>query len=225
MGRKVQGPIQRGQTLSENLGMETLNFSLSKKLPERVVVIGASAGGVQALSQLLPALSEHNPLAVIVVIHIRDSQPSQLTEIFSLKTSYRVKEVDEKEPLLANHVFFAPPGYHVLLERDLSFSLSVESPVQYSRPSIDVLFESAAEVLGKSLTAILLTGANEDGARGLAIVKAKGGVTIVQNPSEAASPTMPEAGKMLAEPDFILNLKDIASYLEGGLDLRKDVSG
>lgn len=181
--------------------------------PLEAVVIGTSAGGLAALSRLVSGLSSHFPLPILVVQHVPAVTPTQLAEIFQRKTGLRVKEADEKEALRPATLYFAPPGYHLLLESDRSLSLSQDDAVHFSRPSIDVLFESAADALGPALLGILLTGANEDGAAGLAAIHHAGGLTIVQDPAEAEVDTMPRAALQRFAPDYLLPLRDIHQLL------------
>ncbi|WP_312763300.1 chemotaxis protein CheB [Stutzerimonas balearica] len=181
--------------------------------PLEAVVIGTSAGGLAALSRLVSGLSGHFPLPILVVQHVPAGTPTQLAEIFQRKTGLRVKEADEKEALRPATLYFAPPGYHLLLESDRSLSLSQDDAVHFSRPSIDVLFESAADALGPALLGILLTGANEDGAAGLAAIHHAGGLTIVQDPAEAEVDTMPRAALQRFAPDYLLPLRDIHQLL------------
>ncbi len=181
--------------------------------PLEAVVIGTSAGGLAALSRLVRGLSSHFPLPILVVQHVPAGTPTQLAEIFQRKTGLRVKEADEKEALRPATLYFAPPGYHLLLESDRSLSLSQDDAVHFSRPSIDVLFESAADALGPALLGILLTGANEDGAAGLAAIHHAGGLTIVQDPAEAEVDTMPRAALQRFAPDYLLPLRDIHQLL------------
>lgn len=183
----------------------------------RAIAIGGSAGAVQALLALLPALPADYPLSLLIVVHVPADRPNMLVPLFQEKCRIRVKEAEDKEAMLAGCAYFAPSGYHLLLERDETLSLSVDDPVHYSRPSIDILLQSAADALGRSLVAIILTGANQDGAQGLRAVAAAGGRTIVQDPAEAEMALMPEAA-LLACPgasswplraimDFLLGLK------------------
>ncbi|AYN93161.1 chemotaxis protein CheB [Pseudomonas sp. LTJR-52] len=192
-------------------GPDTL-FSLPQRQIEAIVV-GASAGGLQALSVLLVGLVETFRLPIVVVVHMPEDKDSKLAEIFRLRLEIDVKEADEKEPLHPGTLYFAPPGYHLLIEQDKTLSLSREERVHFSRPSIDVLFESAADVFGEHLCGVLLTGANEDGAAGLRAIHRAGGLTVVQDPAEAFVPTMPEAALRLFTPDFILPVRDINTLL------------
>lgn len=177
------------------------------------VVIGASAGGIQALSVVLPALSADLRAPVFIVLHLPRDKPSILAEIFSRRCALPVREAEDKETVAAGTVYFAPNNYHMLLDRGPQLALSADDPVHHSRPSVDVLFESAAEVYKERLLGIILTGANEDGASGLAAVHDAGGRTIVQQPATAASPLMALAALKLRPADWVLPLEDIAALL------------
>ena len=177
------------------------------------VVIGASAGGVQALLTVLADLPRSFHLPLIVVLHLPEGRDSQLAEIFQYRLPIEVREAADKETILPGTLYFAGPDYHLLVEMDRTFSLSSEEPLHYSRPSINVLMESAADAYGPALAGILLTGANEDGATGMARIKQQGGLTVVQDPTEAAVPTMPEAAIRRQAPDFILKLAGIRDFL------------
>ncbi len=177
------------------------------------VVIGASAGGLAALSALVTGLPRTFRLPLLMVQHVPPTGPTQLVEIFQRKTELKVKEADDKEPVRGGTLYFAAPGYHLLVEEDLSLSLSQDDAMHFSRPSIDVLFESAADAWGERVAGILLTGANEDGAAGLQAIKQAGGLTVVQDPLEAEVPTMPLAALQRFAPDHILPLCDIHRLL------------
>lgn len=177
------------------------------------VVIGASAGGVGALSVLLPALPEDCMAPVFVVIHLPRDRPSLLVDVFAHKCSLKVREAQDKEPVAAGTVYFAPANYHLLLDQGPQLALSADDLVHHSRPSIDVLFESAADVYRERLLGIILTGANEDGAAGLAAVHDAGGITVVQAPETAQSPLMVLSALKLRPPDLVLPLDEIAALL------------
>ncbi|HEX7890808.1 MAG TPA: chemotaxis protein CheB [Ramlibacter sp.] len=180
----------------------------------QVVAIGASAGGIDALFELLEPLRDPVRAPIVVVLHLPEQHESRLVQVFGHRTRLPVEEAQPHAPVAGGTLFFAPPGYHLLVERDRSFSLSCDPPVHFSRPSIDVFFESCADTYGAQLLAMVLTGANDDGARGLAAVKAAGGLTAVQDPLEALHPAMPEAAIRLADPDFVLPLQGLASLLQ-----------
>jgi two-component system chemotaxis response regulator CheB len=179
------------------------------RAPPRAVAIGGSAGSVEVLLELLPALGPTLPLPVVVVIHLPAGQPSLMPVLLAQRGCTWVKEAEPWEPLQPRTVYFAPPGYHLSIEPDQSFSLSAEDPVQYSRPSIDVLFASAAPVYRRQLLAVLLSGANADGADGLARVKAFGGSVVVQDPQTAMMPAMPAAALKRVEADCVLDVSGI----------------
>lgn len=178
------------------------------------VVLGASAGGVDALLGLLGELAPPVHAALVVVLHLPERHESRLVEVFGNRTGLPAREAQPHAPVEAGTLYFAPPGYHLLVEADRTFSLSCDAPVLFSRPSIDVLFESCAEAYGSRLAGFVLTGANEDGARGLAAVKAAGGLAAVQDPAEAAHAAMPEAAIRMAAPDFVLPLAGLRRLLQ-----------
>jgi two-component system chemotaxis response regulator CheB len=177
------------------------------------IVIGASAGGVEALLSILSPLREGFMLPIIVVLHLPDARRSHLADVFARRVSMRVLEAADKTQVEAGTLYFATPGYHLSVEQDRTLSLSLEDRVHYSRPSIDLLFESAADAYGPRLAAVLLTGANRDGANGLAQVKHRGGLTIVQDPDEAQVATMPLAALATHQPDHILPMRGIGRLL------------
>jgi two-component system chemotaxis response regulator CheB len=179
-----------------------------------LVVVGASAGGVEALLALFGTLAPPVHAAIVVVLHVPDAADSLLAQLFGARVQVPVEEARPHAPVQPGRIYFAPPGYHLLVEADSTFSLSCEPPVQFSRPSIDVLFESAAEAFGARVLGVVLTGANEDGAQGLACIKACGGLTAVQEPDEAAHPTMPEAAIRVAAPAYVLPLAGLGRLLQ-----------
>lgn len=180
----------------------------------RAVVIGASAGALEALSAILPPLPADFDIPVIVVVHIPRDRPSVLAELFQAKCHLRVLEAEDKEPIYGGTAYFAPPDYHLLVEANGTLSLSSDEPVLFSRPSIDVLFESAADAYSDGLIAIVLTGANEDGARGMSAVIKAGGTAIVQSPDGAFASAMPEAAIAMCPSAMIMPLDAIAEYLQ-----------
>ncbi|AIG01116.1 putative chemotaxis response regulator protein-glutamate methylesterase [Pseudomonas fluorescens] len=179
----------------------------------QAIVVGASAGGVEALLSIFGALVPGFSLPIIVVLHLPDERRSQLAEVFGRRVAMTVVEARDKEMIQPATLYFAGPGYHLSVEHDLSLSLSQEERVHHSRPAIDYLFESAADAYGPNLLAILLTGANQDGARGLAHVKQRGGITVVQDPEQARVAVMPRAALALHTPDHILTLSRIGDLL------------
>ena len=183
------------------------------------IVIGASAGGVEALYKVLGALPENYRLPILVVLHLPDERHSDLAGVFQRRLARPAKEAQDKERIANGVLYFAGPGYHLSVEQDRSLSLSLEERVHFSRPAIDILFESAADAYGPALVGVLLTGANEDGARGLARIKGCGGLTVVQDPAEARVDVMPLAAIKLQRPDYILPLSGIG-HLLADLDKR-----
>ncbi|HVZ44712.1 MAG TPA: chemotaxis protein CheB [Ramlibacter sp.] len=179
-----------------------------------VVAIGASAGGVDALFTVLTGLRKPLRGSVIMVLHLPQDFPSRLAEVFSARLALQVEEAQPGAPVAPGKLYFAAPGYHLLVENDRTFALSCDPPVLFSRPSIDVLMESCADVYGRALAGVVLTGANEDGARGLAAVAARGGITAVQDPAEAVYPTMPRAAVAAARPDYVLPLAGLARLVQ-----------
>lgn len=177
------------------------------------IVIGASAGGFEALLALLPGLPADYPLPIAIVLHLPDNHESRLAELFGHRVAIRAREARDKEPLEPGTVYFSPAGYHLSIEDDRSFSLSGEERVSYARPSIDVLMLSAADAYGPALAGVLLTGANYDGAAGLAGIRLAGGLSVVQDPGTAEVPTMPEAALRRTTPDLILPLAQIHALL------------
>lgn len=177
------------------------------------VVIGVSAGGIEALKVILSPLPASFPLPIAIVQHRDQRSDGFLAEYLDRLSGLVVSEAEDKEPLCPGHAYLAPAGYHLLIESDRSFSLSVDPRVNYSCPSIDVLFESAADAFADSLIGIILTGANADGARGLKTIKSHGGLTIVQNPQTAQAAAMPRAALDATAVDYLVDLQDIAPLL------------
>lgn len=177
------------------------------------IVIGASAGGIKALLNLLGELPANFPVPIIIVVHMPGSRESRLVDVFQYHMAIKVTTAEDKDHILPGHVYFAGPGYHLSIERDRSFSISCEEPVHYSRPSIDILMLSAADSYGDALVGILLTGANQDGAEGMARINEVGGLTVIQDPQEAEIATMPQSALNLFTPDFILPLREIQTLI------------
>ncbi len=177
------------------------------------IAIGASAGGVQALGSLLPALPAGLATAVFVVLHLPRDQPSLLAKIFGRRCALPVHDAEDKAPVAPGTVYLALPDYHLLIDAGPQLALSADAAIHHSRPSVDALFESAADVYAERLLAIVLTGANDDGAAGLRAVRQAGGLTVVQDPATAYAAQMPEAAIALAAPDRVLTLEQIAALL------------
>ncbi|APR38061.1 chemotaxis protein CheB [Paraburkholderia sp. SOS3] len=169
------------------------------------VVLGGSAGGIEVIAMLLAALPAGFASAVLVVSHLSADRPSYLVESLRHRCRLPVVEPDSGESVVAGRVHVAPPGYHMLVDDDRTIALSVDSSVRFSRPSIDVLFESAAHAYASRLLGILLSGANDDGAHGLEVIRAMGGIAWVQDPQTASSATMPRAAIARGAVDDILS--------------------
>jgi two-component system, chemotaxis family, protein-glutamate methylesterase/glutaminase len=177
-----------------------------------LVTIGTSLGGLSALGTMLQDVPEHFTAAIAIVQHRDQGSTKMLSQILQQESALPISDVEDKEPICPGHVYLAPPNYHLLVESE-HFSLSVDPPVAFSRPSIDVLFESAAEVYGQAVIGVVLTGANQDGAEGLAQIKAHGGKTIVQDPRTAECAIMPEAAIAKSSVDYVLPLQQIPPML------------
>lgn len=173
------------------------------------IAIGASAGGVEALTHVLPAMPARVGVAVFVVLHLPRERPSILASLMGARCAVPVREAEDKEPIVEGTIYVAPPDYHLLVERDGSLALSFDAPVNYSRPSIDVLLESAADAYGARLAGVVMTGANQDGALGLRAIARAGGVTIVQDPETAMVDAMPRAALAQGAVDHVLSLDGI----------------
>lgn len=182
--------------------------------PVRLIIIGGSAGSLQVILKLIAGLDESYPVPVIIIVHRSQTIEALLEELLAAKTNMRVKEIEEKEKPLPGWLYICPADFHLLFETDESFTLDYSEKVNFCRPSIDVSFQSAAEVFGENLVCILLSGANADGAEGLAYVKYKTGITIVQNPAEAEVSYMPQMALQRKEADYVLETNEIRSYLE-----------
>ncbi|OWR16351.1 chemotaxis protein CheB [Brevundimonas diminuta] len=183
--------------------------------PDQAVAIGASAGGVQALLTLLPALPADFPWPIFIVLHVPADRGNVLAPLFEAKCRLEVKEAEDKETARPGVVYFAPSNYHLLVESNGDLALSSDEAVNYSRPSIDVLFESAADAYGAGLTGVILTGANEDGAAGLSAVAAAGGIALVEEPAAAYAQAMPQAARNACDAALALPLQRIAEHLKG----------
>ena len=180
-----------------------------------LVVIGASWGGLTALGQVLSGLPDEVDLPIVIAQHRHpDSEEGTLAQLLNRQIDRPVVHADDKMAIEPRHVYIAPPNYHLLVERG-SFALSVDERVRYARPSIDVLFESAADTYGDGVIGIILTGANDDGARGLARIKEVGGVALIQDPAGALRRAMPDAAIAATAADAILPLEDIGRFIYG----------
>jgi two-component system chemotaxis response regulator CheB len=178
-----------------------------------VIVVGGSNGGLDAFISILEGLDKSFQLPLVLVLHQQRNAPSLLVKILSAHTTLNVKEPVDKEKIDNGHVYVAPPDYHLLLEPGKTFSYSYSELINFSRPSIDILFETAAACCGSEVVGVLLTGANSDGAAGLRTIITKGGMAIVQDPTTAKSPEMPRAAINFGCTDHIADLQNITLLL------------
>ena len=177
------------------------------------IVLGVSAGGLKALTTLFTNIKDSFKIPILLVQHMHAGSDDYLARYLASICKLTVKEADEKERIKNKTVYIAPANYHLMIEDDKTLSLTIDQKVNYSRPSIDVLFESAVDVYNDKLIGVILTGANDDGARGMEQIKKAGGLTIIQNPKTAEVASMPEAVTKRIKPDHILELEAIAKLL------------
>lgn len=181
--------------------------------PARLLVIGGSAGSLQVILSIISVIRPGISLPVLIVLHRNNVFESSLEDLFASRTSLPIKEVEEKDPVLPGVIYLSPADYHVLLEKDGTFSLDYSERVHFSRPSIDVTLLSAADIYGSGLTALLLSGGNVDGAEGMAYVKERRGTTVVQDPSTADVPYMPQQAITRAKMDFIVPTDELPIFI------------
>ena len=186
------------------------------------IVIGTSAGGLSALSAILEKLPRQYGVPIIIVQHRAKDSQDIFEDVLQQKCLIEIKQADEKEMISPGRVYVAPPDYHLLVEMDKTFSLSSDAPVQFSRPSIDVLFESAAQVYKEQLVGIVLTGSNNDGAAGIGTISRMGGLTIAQDPEEAQYSLMTKAAIATRRVAYVLPLVAIGEFLNGNYELSTD---
>jgi two-component system chemotaxis response regulator CheB len=179
----------------------------------KVVIMGGSAGSLHALMQILPELPKIYSFAIVLVLHRRNTDEETLEELIRLKSTVDVNLVEDKVPLLPGFIYVAPSNYHLLFEKNDTLSLDTSEKVNYSRPSIDVSFESAAEVYKNQLVGILLSGSNADGTQGLNSIKSFGGTIVVQDPESAEMPFMPNNAIKNCNPDYIFNNQGIVKFI------------
>ena len=177
------------------------------------IVIGVSSGGMSAMKVLFAGLPSTFATPIIIVQHINARSDSQWIELLNQKSPLPIKEADEKEKIERGIIYIAPPNYHLLVEKDKTFSLTIDERVNFARPAIDVLFETAAEAYTNKLVGVILTGANNDGTNGRKVIKKYGGVTIAQDPETAESSYMPASAIAAVEMDYILSLEKITELL------------
>ncbi|MBG6111623.1 two-component system chemotaxis response regulator CheB [Flavobacterium sp. CG_9.10] len=179
----------------------------------KAIVIGVSSGGMNALKTIFSTLPAHFSIPIIIVQHLSARSDSQWIKLLNEKSSLEIKEADEKEQIEKGKIYIAPPNYHLLIEKDKTFSLTIDERVNFARPSIDVLFESAAEAYKNKLIGIVLTGSNNDGTKGIKRIKECGGLIIIQDPKTAESAYMPQSAIAAIEPDYIKSLENIVELL------------
>ncbi len=177
------------------------------------IVIGVSSGGMSALKLLFSMLPSTFKIPIIIVQHIGARSENQWIKLLNEKSKLRFKEADEKESICGGYVYIAPANYHLLIENNKTFSLTIDERVNFARPSIDVLFESAAIVYGDSLIGIVLTGSNNDGTKGIKLIHELGGITIIQDPQTAESPYMPNSAMEAIQADYVVSLEKIIDLL------------
>jgi len=177
------------------------------------VVLGGSAGSVELLLTLLPAFDAACGVPILLVVHLPRARPSRLVELFTPKCALPVVEAEDKQPLLPGVIYVAPPDYHLLVDEGPRLALAADELVHHSRPSIDVLFESAVDFYGAALLGVVLSGANSDGAAGLSAIQRAGGLTFVQDPAEAVASAMPQAALQAAPKSSVLSVASIADEL------------
>jgi two-component system chemotaxis response regulator CheB len=181
----------------------------------KIIAIGGSAGSLPVVLSILQNISQGFVIPIVIIIHRLKNTPSEMDKIVSIsRTDLKLKEPDDKEPIYAGYIYIAPANYHLLVEADSSFSLDYSEPVHYSRPSIDVTFESIAAAYGSNATAILLSGANNDGTDGLTKIIENGGTAIVQNPVTSEYPVMPAAAIRKNPSALIYSPNEMIPYLD-----------
>jgi two-component system chemotaxis response regulator CheB len=181
--------------------------------PCKVLVIGGSAGSLEVLLKLIPEIKYPISFSIVIVLHRKSSVDSGLAELLAGRTKIPVTEIEDKEQILSNHIYLAPGDYHLLFEKKNMFSLDFSEKVNYSRPSIDVAFESAADAYKKDLTCLLLSGANADGSKGMKLAKEMGSQLAIQDPETAGSPQMPWAALLNTHMDHILNVEQMTVFV------------
>ena len=186
-----------------------------------IIVIGASAGGMNALQEILKCFDKSFPIPIVIVQHLHPQADDFIARHLNTKCQLQVKESQNKGKIRPYNVYLAVSNYHLLIEENKTFSFSADARVNYCRPSIDVLFESAADVYGSKLIGIILTGANNDGALGMMEIKKKGGMTIVQDPDTAEVEIMPMSVLKLINADYVLPIEKIGPFLQENTNIKK----
>ena len=182
---------------------------------DKLIVIGGSAGSLAVLFKLLPKLRSDLSIPILIVLHRRSSGDSSLADLLATKTNIPITEVEDKDQILPSHIYLAPSDYHVLIEKDLTFALDYSEKVNFSRPSLDVTYESAADIYGESVVGIILSGANEDGTKGILEIKRNGGTIIAQDPQTAQMPVMPQNAISHANINRIYSVTEMADFING----------
>ena len=181
----------------------------------KIVAIGGSAGSLNVILKIISALPDNTNAAFVIITHRKTSNDSLMEDLVASRTVMPTKEVEDKDPILPNTIYLAPPDYHLLIENESEFSLDSSEKIHFSRPSIDVTFESVAEVFGASCIGVLLSGANADGSDGLSSIKKRGGLSIVQNPLSAESGFMPQYAIKQNAVNKIVDADDLPSLIAG----------
>ena len=179
----------------------------------KIIIIGGSAGSLLALMQILPELPVIYSFAIVIVLHRKSTDEETLEQLIKLKSNIAVKTVEDKVPLLPGFIYVAPSNYHLLFEKNSMLSLDTSEKINYSRPSIDVSFESAAEIYKDQLIGILLSGSNTDGTKGLQAIQNYGGIIVIQDPLSAEMPFMPSNAIQNTTPDFVLDVAEITQFI------------
>lgn len=181
----------------------------------KLVLIGGSAGSIDVILKILPALKKNLPFAILIIIHRKSSFESTLSDLFKSKTSLPVKEAEEKEAIVAGTIYLAPADYHLLIEDDHTLSLDFSEKILHSRPAIDVTFQTAADVYKDQAVALILSGANADGSAGIKAIQDAGGITVVQDPDDAEIRYMPTQALAKIKPDFVLTKFQMGEFING----------
>ncbi|WP_432670797.1 chemotaxis protein CheB [Flavobacterium sp. SM2513] len=181
----------------------------------KVLLIGGSAGSLEVLMAILPNLNAIHQFSIVIILHRKSAEDSTLEDLIALKTVIPVAKVEDKVTLRSGFIYIAPSDYHLLFEKNKQLSLDVSEKINYSRPSIDVSFESAAIAFGEKCTAILLSGANADGTAGLKAIQEHNGIVILQNPETAIMPFMPQSAFSAINPDYVFDVDQILKYING----------
>lgn len=180
-----------------------------------LIVIGGSSGSLDVVLKLLANIRKGITFSIVIVLHRKTTSDSTLAELLTIRSSLPVREVEDKDSLSPGVIYLAPSDYHLLFDKKYVFALDDSEKINYSRPSIDVTFESAAEAYGHSVSAILLSGANADGTEGLKAIHQQGGITIIQHPETATFPYMPQQALLNAPIDFQMSVEQLIEYING----------